>query len=168
MLFTPKIRLALKIAATQHQGQFRKDQNTPFIIHPVEVALIVSEISADENTLCAALLHDVLEDTTGYSIENLTSDFGSKTADIVSSLTDTPHPELSWDEKHHLYLEELAKAQDESVLICLADKYSNVSVGPANPDRVWYYKGVIKIAETRQITKDSQLLSDFKKLVFSR
>lgn len=38
MIITPQIRLAIRVAATQHQGQLRHDGITPFIIHPIEVA----------------------------------------------------------------------------------------------------------------------------------
>jgi (p)ppGpp synthase/HD superfamily hydrolase len=167
MNVSPKIRKALRLAATQHDGQHRRDNITPFIIHPVEVAMIVSEYSNDEDVICSALLHDVLEDTEGYSYEKLVEDFGSKVADIVQSLTDRPLPDLSWNEKHQKYLEDLKNSSDEAVLICLADKYSNVSTSPVNQDRVWYYEGVISVAKNRMMTKNTKLLSDFEKLVLT-
>ncbi|HPJ17393.1 MAG TPA: HD domain-containing protein [Candidatus Woesebacteria bacterium] len=165
MILTPKIRKALRIAAIQHDKQYRKDNVTPFIIHPFEVAMIVSEFTTDEDIICSALLHDVLEDTQGYSYEKLAGEFGEKIANIVQSLTDEPLPNLDWNQKHQKYLENLRDASDEAVLVCLADKYSNVSGAPVNQERVWYYQGVIEIAKSRELTKNIKLLSDFENLV---
>lgn len=165
MNLTPKVRKALRLAAVQHDGQHRKDGITPFVIHPVEVAMIVSEYSNDEDIICSALLHDVLEDTQGCSYEKLLEDFDSKVADIVQSLTDKPLPDLAWNEKHVKYLEDLKNSSDEAILVCLADKYSNVSTAPVNQDRVWYYRGVISVAKERKLTQNIKLLKDFENLV---
>ena len=166
MKLTDKIRKALRVAAIQHDKQYRKDNLTPFIIHPFEVALIVSEYTDDEDAMSAALLHDLLEDTSGYFHEKLKEEFGEKVANIVQSLTDEPLPEeLTWNEKHQKYLENLKSSSDEAILVCLADKYSNVSTAPVNQDRVWYYQDVIEIAKSRELTKNTKLLSDFENLV---
>jgi (p)ppGpp synthase/HD superfamily hydrolase len=165
MILTPKIRNSLRLAATQHDGQHRRDNITPFIIHPIEVAMIVSEYTNDENVISSALLHDVLEDTQGCSYEKLLEDFGDKVADTVQSLTDKPLPDLTWNEKHQKYLEDLKNCSDEAVLVCLADKYSNVSTAPVNQDRVWYYQGVIRVAKDRKPTNDTKLLKDFEDLI---
>lgn len=167
MKLTDKIRKALRVAAIQHDKQYRKDNLTPFIIHPYEVALIVSEYSNDEDVMSAALLHDLLEDTLGYSHEKLKEEFGEKVASIVQSLTDEPLLDMDWNLKHQKYLEDLKTASDEAVLVCLADKYSNVSTAPVNQDRVWYYQGVIEIAKSRELTKNTKLLSDFENLVLN-
>ena len=165
MILTDKIRKAIRLAATQHDGQHRKDGITPFIIHPIEVAVIVSEYTNDEDIISSALLHDVLEDTQGCSYIKLVEDFGSKVTDIVQSLTDEPLPDLSWNEKHTKYLEDLKNSSDEAVLVCLADKYSNVSTGPVNQDRVGYYRGVIGIAKDRKLTQNIKILKDFEDLI---
>jgi len=56
-----KIRKAYEFASKAHEGQFRKSED-PYIIHPVEVATILAEYNADSDTICAGLLHDVLEE----------------------------------------------------------------------------------------------------------
>lgn len=56
------INNALVIAAKIHKGQKRKGSDTPYIVHPFEVALILQENRADEEMIAAGLLHDVLED----------------------------------------------------------------------------------------------------------
>ena len=164
MILTNKIRNALKTSAVQHDGQHRKDGLTPFIIHPVEVAIIISEYTNNEDIICAALLHDILEDTLGYSVDKLRDNFGEKVTEIVSSLTDTPYPDLSWEKKHKKYLEVLRNSSDEAVLVCLADKYSNVSTGPVNPERVWYYQGVVDICKKRELIENIKLLKDFENI----
>lgn len=163
MDLTPKIRKALRTAATLHDGQYRRNSPIPAIVHPFEVAMVVSDYTKDEDIISSAFLHDVLEDTQGYSYEKMVEDFGSRVADIVRSLTDEPLPEdLTWDEKHQKYLENLKNSSDEAVLVCLADKFANVSHDQLNLDRVWYYQGVINIAQERQLTKNTKLLDEFK------
>ena len=165
MILTDKITKALRLATTQHDGQHRRDNITPFIIHPIEVAMIVSEYTNDEDIISSALLHDVLEDTKGCSYEKLSKEFGEKVANIVQSLTDNPLSDLTWNEKHTKYLEELKNSSDEAVLICLADKYSNVSTGLVNQDRGWYYQKVISVAKERRLTQNTKLLKDFEDLI---
>jgi (p)ppGpp synthase/HD superfamily hydrolase len=93
----------------------------------------------------------------------MVEDFGKRVADIVQSLTDEPLPEeLTWDEKHQKYLENLKNSSHEAVLVCLADKFANVSTSPVNQDRIWYYQGVIEIAKERKLTQSIKLLKDFE------
>lgn len=165
MILTNKIREALKVAARQHDGQKRKDNITPFIIHPFEVAWLVSQYTNNEDTISAALLHDVIEDTQGYSVEDIKQNFGDKVAEMVQTLTDPSHENLTWNELHQKCLEKIKASNDESILVFLADKYTTVSSSPINPDRLWYYKEIIDIAENREITKDTDLLKEFKKLI---
>ena len=163
MIITPQIRLAIRVAATQHQGQLRHDGITPFIIHPIEVAAIVSQYSTNEDAIIAAWLHDVVEDT-GYPLSKITANFGSKVAEIIASLTDPSAPNLSWDEIHHRAITRLQSAPDEAILVCLADKYANLSTAGINPDRVWYYRQIAAIAATCPFTVQPPLLKDFQKL----
>eukprot|EP00957_Ditylum_brightwellii_P049145 3728734-Ditylum_brightwellii.AAC.1 len=57
-----KIKNALRVAYRAHRGQMRKS-GEPFVIHPVEVALLLSELKMDAETVMAGLLHDTVEDT---------------------------------------------------------------------------------------------------------
>ena len=56
-----KIKKAYEYAKELHEGQFRKS-GEPYITHPLSVALIVSQLELDTDSICAALLHDTLED----------------------------------------------------------------------------------------------------------
>ena len=62
---------AVIYATNAHNGQTRKGTNLPFIIHPMEVAAIVAAMTLDQDMLCAAVLHDVVEDCDGISIEDI-------------------------------------------------------------------------------------------------
>jgi GTP pyrophosphokinase len=80
------IRNALDIAIDAHKNQYRKS-GEPYIFHPISVAKIVAEkIGLDANSIAAALLHDVVEDSE-YNIEKIKSVFGEKIARIVEGLT---------------------------------------------------------------------------------
>ena len=56
------IEKAYDLASTKHEGQYRKTGEA-YIIHPLNVAAILTEIKADYETICAAILHDTIEDT---------------------------------------------------------------------------------------------------------
>ena len=68
-----------------HGTQCRKS-GEPYIIHPVQVAYILADIGLDESTICAALLHDVVEDTE-VTHEDLVRDFGEEIANMVAGVT---------------------------------------------------------------------------------
>lgn len=165
MDLTPKIKKALVIASKQHNDQKRKDGLTPFIVHPVEVAWIVAKYTKDEDVVSAALLHDVIEDTQGYSLKQMKFDFGDKVVTIVSTLTDPPRENMTWNELHKKCIEKLRLGSNESVLIFLADKYTNILSKPIDPARIWYYREILNIAKNRELTKNTKLLKDFEKLI---
>ena len=56
---------AIEFATKAHEGQFRKGTRRPYIVHPIEVADIVSAMTNDEEVICAAVLHDTIEDCRG-------------------------------------------------------------------------------------------------------
>ena len=80
------IRKAFKMANEAHRGMRRKSGD-PYIIHPLEVALIVSqEIGLGVTSTVCAILHDVVEDTE-LTIEDVENGFGKKIATIIDGLT---------------------------------------------------------------------------------
>lgn len=82
------IKLVLKAyhyADDLHREQYRKS-GEPYIIHPLQVAYILSTIELDENTICAALLHDVVEDT-DKTHQDIIEEFGQEIADMVEGVT---------------------------------------------------------------------------------
>jgi (p)ppGpp synthase/HD superfamily hydrolase len=84
---TARISHAYDVAAFYHQGQTRLSGD-PYITHPLAVATILAENGADDAMLCAATLHDTIEDTP-YTLPALNCDFGSEVAALVEG-TATP------------------------------------------------------------------------------
>ena len=76
---------ALSYATKAHEGQFRKDGG-PYITHPILVSCVVAYYGGDESMICAALLHDVVEDTDATR-EDIATHFGEDVAKLVDSLT---------------------------------------------------------------------------------
>jgi GTP pyrophosphokinase len=79
------IELAYDVAAFHHRDQKRKSGD-PYITHPLAVATILAELGTDDETLCAALLHDTVEDT-AYGLDELGRDFGESIALLVDGVT---------------------------------------------------------------------------------
>ncbi|PFG16737.1 GTP pyrophosphokinase [Propionicimonas paludicola] len=79
------IERAYRTAEHYHTGQLRKSGDA-YITHPLAVATILAELGMNEPTLCAALLHDTVEDTS-YTVEQLTADFGPEIAAMVDGVT---------------------------------------------------------------------------------
>ncbi|NPD32098.1 bifunctional (p)ppGpp synthetase/guanosine-3',5'-bis(diphosphate) 3'-pyrophosphohydrolase [Berryella wangjianweii] len=79
------MRRAFHYASAHHAGQRRKS-GEPFVAHPVEVACILAELRMDAATLCAALLHDTIEDTDA-TYEDVAQEFGGEVADLVQGVT---------------------------------------------------------------------------------
>jgi guanosine-3',5'-bis(diphosphate) 3'-pyrophosphohydrolase len=115
---------AAAFAARQHQGQLRKDGQTPYFAHPVRVALTVRHVFNvdDETALAAALLHDLIEDTT-TDYDDLLEQFGKEVADAVAALTKDAR--LEHDQREAAYDHQLAQASWQARLVKLADVYDN-------------------------------------------
>ena len=80
-----RIREAYAFASAAHEGQVRKD-GTPYITHPLAVAEIIAEMGLDIDSVIAAILHDVLEDTE-VPYDDIKKKFGSAVADLVDGVT---------------------------------------------------------------------------------
>ncbi len=80
-----QIEHAYEVAEEAHRGQLRRSGD-PYITHPLAVAQILAELGMTAATLCAALLHDTVEDT-DYSLQELTADFGDEIALLVDGVT---------------------------------------------------------------------------------
>lgn len=80
-----KIRDALNFATSLHEGQYRVSEE-PYIVHPIEVACILANLQADADTICAALLHDILEDT-DTKPEEIKEKFGEDVLNLVNGVT---------------------------------------------------------------------------------
>ena len=90
-----RIRRAYEFAARRHAGRFRKSGD-PYITHPLAVAEIAAGSGLDDAIVCAALLHDVIEDT-GCHAARLREEFGDEIATLVESMTELDHDEAAID-----------------------------------------------------------------------
>ena len=126
---TKLVLKAYNFANNQHEGQLRKS-GEPYIIHPLQVAYILSTIGMDESTICAALLHDVVEDTP-VTNEDVVNEFGQEIADMVSGVTKLsklPEYTTMQEEQVENYRKMfLAMGKDiRVILIKLADRLHNM------------------------------------------
>jgi len=122
------IKKAYIIAELAHRQQ-KRQSGEPYFEHPIEVAKILMELKADSSTICAALLHDVVEDTS-MSIEKVREMFGDEIATLVSGVTKID--KIHFENKDDYTAENLRKillatAKDIRVmLIRLADRLHNM------------------------------------------
>ncbi len=125
-----KINKAYEYASRMHEGQ-KRDSGEPYIVHPLSVALICAELNMDTDSICAALLHDVIEDCsdkTSYS--EIEKEFGTDVAMIVDGITKLVN--INFENKQEENLENLRKmffamSKDVRVIfVKLADRVHNM------------------------------------------
>ena len=123
-----KITSAYEFAAKAHEGQFRSS-GQPYIIHPLAVAEILLDLGMDTDTICAALLHDVVEDTPATSAQ-LQKRFGRDVAALVegvTKLTKIPIFNKEQQQAENIRKIMLAMSQDIRVMIIkLCDRLHNM------------------------------------------
>ncbi|XP_075215781.1 metazoan SpoT homolog-1 [Lycorma delicatula] len=149
-------------AAVKHKDQRRKNADkTPYINHPIGVANILSEEGGitDPDVICAALLHDTVEDT-NTTFEELKTHFGSRITNIVAECTDDKS--LPSDERKQLQIVNASGSSHEAKLVKLADKLYNLRdltneppVGWSEEKRANYYVWAQKVIEGLKGTNDA-------------
>ncbi|MCQ2772620.1 MAG: bifunctional (p)ppGpp synthetase/guanosine-3',5'-bis(diphosphate) 3'-pyrophosphohydrolase [Bacilli bacterium] len=134
------IEEAYLLAEKKHAGVFRKS-GEPYIVHPIEVAYITAQLNSGPTTICAALLHDTVEDT-DLTIEDIQSQFGEDVAGIVDALTKIQRMKLSRYDQEEFEAEDhrkifLGMAKDVRVIIVkLADRLHNLrTLNSLKPER---------------------------------
>ncbi|MGR9073809.1 MAG: HD domain-containing protein [Gammaproteobacteria bacterium] len=128
---------AVSFSAEKHRNQRRKDREaTPYINHPISLAIVLSEDGGvdDVDVLCAALLHDVLEDTDATQ-EELILHFGEKIASIVAEVSDDKS--LAKDVRKRLQVEHAPHGSYEAKLVKWADKICNLRDIASSPPAGW-------------------------------
>ncbi len=125
---TPRVAQALEVAHRFHAGQTRKGGG-PYVTHPICVACIVAFCDGDEAMLCAALLHDVVEDTE-CSIEYVAREFGEDVANLVDALTKITE----------IRKEEFPMEAQDSKLLASALTFRKILVGAINDPRALIVK----------------------------
>ncbi len=159
---------AIIYATIMHQGKVRKFGNTPYILHPLEVAQILSGMTDDKEVITAGILHDIVEDTDG-TLEEIEKRFGKRVADLVSSESETDVPGVDWKESWNQRKEEslrvLRNSEDIGVkMLWLAEKLANIRSLSAiysekgdelwqdlnqsdSAMQLWYYKSIAEMVE---------------------
>lgn len=174
---------ALIYAVKAHAGAVRKGGNTPYIVHPIEVAAMAARMTDDLEVIAAAALHDVIEDTS-VTAEELESEFGARVvklvlADSEDKRADRPAAE-TWEIRKRETLDLIESMSREEQIVVLADKLSNLrsinddysKIGDEvwnrfnQKDRkkhAWYYSGV---AERLDKLKGTNAFKDYEELLF--
>ena len=157
---------AMIFAVNAHSGYMRKGSNIPYILHPMEAAAIVATMTDDEKVVAAAVLHDVVEDTS-VTIEDIKAKFGDYIAELVASETENKRESQSKEETWRLRKQEtiehlMYSTSREVKLLTLGDKLSNIraiykdyqAVGndvclrfnqKDSNEHAWYYKAVLEV-----------------------
>ena len=174
---------AIAFAVKAHDGMRRKKSDVPYIIHPLEAAVIVSTMTDDQEIIAAAVLHDVVEDT-DTTIEEIEEKFGKRVRELVESETENKRSEMpaseTWRIRKEESLEVLKNTSDISVLmVWLGDKLANIrsiyrqikedgnaiweqfNQKDAN-EHAWYYFSIVEL--TSRLSHTSAWL-EFKTLV---
>lgn len=168
------IQKAFLFAYDVHKNQLRKD-GKPYISHPFAVAIELAKNGAEDELICAGLLHDVFEDA-GVSRETVAENFGERVAELVSG--DSEDKSLSWEERKQNTLDGLKNGADRSMcmLIC-ADKIANLrdiaeqleadndvwnSFKRGKDKQEWLYRGIY---DSISIIADLKMYNDLKILI---
>ncbi len=146
-----KIKRAYRYAWRLHEGQ-RRASGEPYICHPVAVAEIVAELGLDTDSVCAALLHDTVEDCGDkISLAVIKKEFGETVMNLVDGLTKLV--QIPFDDKEEEHMENLRKmflamAKDVRVIfIKLCDRLHNMRTLMAKPEK----KQRLTALETMQV-----------------
>lgn len=155
------IHKAIEFAAKAHVNQTRKGTNIPYIVHPFEVAQILTSNNCDDKLIVAGLLHDTVEDTV-VTIEEIENEFGVEIANLVAACSEDKTK--SWEDRKKHTVDYLSnEASMDVLLLSCADKLSNLRSNKADYEKVgeklwdrfnrpkksqnWYYSSLINAFE---------------------
>ncbi len=141
-MYSSIIERALHAAIAAHEGQSRKgDSASPYITHPMHVALMLARFGLDDDVVAAGLLHDVIEDCDGWSVERVQAEFGPHVAGIVAQLTEDKA--RSWAERKSAGIEKVPHMSPEAASVKACDKLHNLHSlvnqlrAADDPEQVW-------------------------------
>jgi (p)ppGpp synthase/HD superfamily hydrolase len=165
--YSSRIHEALAVAARAHRTQLRKGTDVPYIVHPVQVSMILTAHGFDEDVVIAGLLHDTVEDT-AMTLEDIAVRFGPGVAELVASVTEKKEENgqrRPWRVRKEETLRHLAGASPRLAALKAADALHNASAtvedveqhgptawerfnaGPA--DALWYYREIARLVRER-------------------
>ena len=181
-LDTTLLDRAIEFAVHAHAGTERRGKGFPYIVHPMEAMEIVSTITADQELLAAAALHDTIEDT-DVTVEDIRAQFGDRVATLVEEESDKFTPgvseEDSWHQRKQAAIDRLAAASHDAKIVALGDKLSNMRAISRDysvmgdklwdifhakdpKDHEWHYRGLAKSLEE---LRDTFAYQEFERLI---
>jgi len=186
--YNSKIIRALNFATMAHEGQKRKGSSIPYIVHPVEVAMILQENNLSEDIIAAGLLHDILEDT-DKTEEEIKNEFDETILKLVIGASEEldEREKREWEERKQHTIETLEKASQDIKLVSCADKLSNIRAmlrdyedenikenlwnrfTVKDPEKhKWYYEGLVKSLSSLEAYKMYEEFKMSVKVLFGR
>lgn len=173
--YTQRLDNAMRKAAWAHEqvGQHRKGSDIPYIIHPVGVMIIASNVTDDEDILIACLMHDVIEDVDSnvYGEAEIREEFGDRVVELVRDVTKNDE-EKDWHKRSKEYLEHLeTKASDGAVIVSACDKIHNLLsvltdhdthgddlwlrfTTQNSHDQLWWYESILTVIKRRDAPEE--------------
>jgi myo-inositol-1(or 4)-monophosphatase len=180
---------AVVFAVKAHDGMRRKKSEAPYILHPMEAAVIVGTMTDDQNLIAAAALHDVVEDA-GITIDEIEERFGKRVRELVESETEDKRADLppasTWRIRKEESLAVLKNTDDLAVLmVWLGDKLANMRSiyrdfkveGNAMwqrfhqkdvTEQAWYYRSIANLTERLSNTSAWLEYKTLTELVFGK
>jgi myo-inositol-1(or 4)-monophosphatase len=180
---------AIAFAVKAHDGMRRKKRDLPYILHPMEAAVIVGTMTDDQNVIAAAVLHDVAEDA-GVTLAEIEEKFGKRVWELVASETEDKRTDLppsnTWRVRKEESLSVLRETKDIGVLmVWLGDKLANMRSiyrdwkveGDAMwqrfnqksvSEQAWYYRSIITFTERLSDTSAWLEYKTLTELVFGK
>ena len=180
---------AIAFAVKAHDGMRRKKSDAPYILHPMEAAVIVGTMTDDQNVIAAAALHDVVEDA-GITLEEIKEKFGQRVWELVGAETENKREHLSpaetWRIRKEESLEGLKRTEDIGVLmVWLGDKLANMRSiyrefkveGEAvwqnfnqkdAAQQAWYYRSIVQLTQRLSDTSAWLEYKTLTELVFGK
>ena len=180
-LDTELLDRAIVFAVRAHAGTERRGKGFPYIVHPLEAVEIVATMTADQELLAAAALHDTVEDT-NVTLEQIRTEFGNRIAALVAAESDEPHQNSnveSWRMRKQAAIDRLTHASLDAKMVALGDKLSNMRAiardyavqgdnlwnlfrSKDRKDHEWHYRG---LATALHELQDSFAYKEFEQLV---
>ena len=181
-LDTTLLDRAIIFAVKAHAGTERRGKGYPYIVHPMEAVEIVATMTADQELLAAAALHDTVEDTE-VTVEQIRHEFGERIASLVADESEEMPvgvtEEASWHDRKRAAIDRLSKASHDAKIVALGDKLSNMRAiardyavqGDAlwnlfhakeRKDHEWHYRG---LADALRELEETFAFQEFEHLI---
>lgn len=181
-LNTELLDRAIVFAVKAHANTERRGKGYPYIVHPLEAVEIVATMTADQELLAAAALHDTVEDT-DVTVEQLRAEFGERIASLVADESDVMPEgmteEDSWHQRKQAAIDRISKASHDAKMVALGDKLSNMRAIARDYDEIgdalwnrfhtndpkeheWHYRG---LADSLRELEDTVAYKEFESLI---